>query len=147
MHRTALVERIAAYEIKPLLAMPHCWASNRPTRGPGVSDDKAYAEPVFRTAKYRPECASRSFADLDAARAWAKCSVHGDDKEHPTAASAASRRNERPALGEQGWKLVGGHRPCRGADVRARKPATHDADWLISDESSWVTAADFKLGS
>ena len=109
MHRTALVERITANESKPLLAMPHCWASNRPTRGPGVSDDNAYAEPVFRTAKYRPECASRSFADLDAARAWAKGFVHGDDKEQPIAATAASRRNERPAWGwsRAGNRLVG----------------------------------------
>ena len=82
MHRTALVKRITANESKPLLAMPHCWASNRPTRGPGVSDDMACAEPVFRTTKYRPEYPSGGFADLDKARAWAKGFVHGDDKEH-----------------------------------------------------------------
>jgi len=34
-----------------------------------VSDDNAYAEPLFRTAKYRPEFPARGFADLDCARA------------------------------------------------------------------------------
>ncbi|HEY6087734.1 MAG TPA: integrase core domain-containing protein, partial [Burkholderiaceae bacterium] len=31
----------------------------------------AYAESLFRTAKYRPEFPAKGFADLDAARAWA----------------------------------------------------------------------------
>ena len=64
----------------------------------------ACAEPVFRTAKNRPEYPSGGFADLDKARAWAKGLVHGYDKEHPTAASAASRRNERSAWG---WSRAG----------------------------------------
>lgn len=36
---------------------------------PGVSDDNAYAESLFRTCKYRPEYPG-AFATLDEARAW-----------------------------------------------------------------------------
>jgi putative transposase len=34
-----------------------------------VSNDNAYAESLFRTAKYRPEFPARGFADLEAAQA------------------------------------------------------------------------------
>lgn len=37
---------------------------------PGVSDDNAYAESLFRTCKYRPEY-PQVFANLEHARAWA----------------------------------------------------------------------------
>lgn len=37
---------------------------------PGVSDDNAYAESLFRTCKYRPEFPG-AFASLDEARRWA----------------------------------------------------------------------------
>ena len=33
-----------------------------------VSDDNAYAESLFRTAKYRPEFPAKGFADLEQAR-------------------------------------------------------------------------------
>ena len=96
VHRTALVERIAANETKPVLhgdngstlkattvlAMLH-WLGVRPSYSrPRVSDDNAYAESVFRTAKYRPEYPKRGFADLAAARAWAKGFVHWYNEEH-----------------------------------------------------------------
>ena len=38
---------------------------------PRVSDDNAYAESLFRTAKYRPEFPAKRFASLDDARTWA----------------------------------------------------------------------------
>jgi hypothetical protein len=47
-----------------------------------VSDDNAFAESVFRTAKYRPEFPAQGFADLDAARAWAASFVHWYNVEH-----------------------------------------------------------------
>ena len=49
---------------------------------PRLSDDHAYAESLFRTAKYRPKFPVRGFADLDAARAWAKHFVHWYNVEH-----------------------------------------------------------------
>lgn len=54
-----------------VLAMLH-WLGVQPCySGPRVSDDNAYVESLFRTAKYRPEFPAKGFADLDAARAWA----------------------------------------------------------------------------
>ncbi len=48
------------------------WLGVKPSYSrPRVSDDNAYAESLFRTAKYRPEFPAKGFADLDAARAWA----------------------------------------------------------------------------
>jgi transposase InsO family protein len=38
---------------------------------PRVSDDNAFVESLFRTAKYRPEFPEHGSADLDTARAWA----------------------------------------------------------------------------
>ena len=44
--------------------------------------DNAYAESLFRTAKYRPEFPVKGFADLDAARTWAAGFVHWYNLEH-----------------------------------------------------------------
>ncbi len=85
VRRTALAEGIAALGIKPVLhgdnsstlkattvlAMLN-WLGVKPSYSrPRVSDDNAYAESLFRTAKYRPEFPAKGFADLDEARAWA----------------------------------------------------------------------------
>jgi putative transposase len=42
---------------------------------PRVSNDNAYAEALFRTAKYRPDFPLKGFADLNAARQWGGCFV------------------------------------------------------------------------
>jgi len=47
-----------------------------------VSDDNAYAESLFRTAKYRPEFPAQGFADLDEARIWATRFVHWYNLDH-----------------------------------------------------------------
>ncbi|HYN63468.1 MAG TPA: IS3 family transposase [Candidatus Limnocylindrales bacterium] len=85
VRRTALAEGIAALATKPVLhgdngatlkattvlAMLH-WLGVKPSYSrPRVSDDNAYAEALFRTAKYRPEFPTKGFADLETARAWA----------------------------------------------------------------------------
>jgi putative transposase len=49
---------------------------------PRVSDDNAYAESLFRTAKYRPEFPAEGFADLHAARIWAAEFVRWYNDEH-----------------------------------------------------------------
>jgi putative transposase len=49
---------------------------------PRVSDDNAYVESLFRTAKYRPGFPARGFADLDAARRWAAQFVAWYNREH-----------------------------------------------------------------
>lgn len=41
------------------------WLDVKPSYSrPSVSDDNAYAESLFRTAKYHPEFPARGFADL-----------------------------------------------------------------------------------
>ena len=48
------------------------WLGVKPSYSrPRVSDDNAFAESLFRTAKYRPEFPAKGFGDLDAARTWA----------------------------------------------------------------------------
>ena len=85
VRRTALAESIATMDTKPVLhgdngstlkattvlAMLQ-WLGVKPSYSrPRVSDDNAYAESLFRTAKYRPEFPAKGFAGLDEARAWA----------------------------------------------------------------------------
>ena len=51
-------------------------ASSHPTSRPRVSDDNAFAEALFRTAKYHClQLLVKGFADLDAARQWVACFV------------------------------------------------------------------------
>lgn len=89
VRRIALAEGIAAMENKPVLHDDNGstlkaivlsmlnWLGVKPSYSrPRVSEDNAYAEALFRTAKYRPEFPARGFADLQGARNWAKTFVH-----------------------------------------------------------------------
>ena len=59
------------------------WLGITPSHSrPRVSDDNAYAESLFRTAKYRPEFPAKGFADLDDARAWAADFVQWYNVDH-----------------------------------------------------------------
>ena len=94
--RTALAEGVHAMPVKPVLhgdngatlkattvlAMLH-WLGVKPSYSrPRVSDDNAYAEALFRTAKYRPEFPAKGFPDLDAAREWAARFVRWYNYQH-----------------------------------------------------------------
>lgn len=94
--RAALAEGIHAMTTKPVLhgdngatlkattvlAMLH-WLGVKPSYSrPRVSDDNAYAESLFRTAKYRPEFPATGFADLDSARQWAAAFVRWYNHDH-----------------------------------------------------------------
>ena len=96
VRRTALAEGIAALKAKPVLhgdngstlkattvlAMLN-WLGIKPSYSrPRVSDDNAYAESLFRTAKYRPEFPTKGFADLEQARTWAAGFVHWYNVRH-----------------------------------------------------------------
>jgi transposase InsO family protein len=96
VRRTALAERIATLDTKPVLhgdngatlkattvlAMLQ-WLGVKPSYSrPRVSDDNAYAESLFRTAKYRPEFPAKGFASLDEARAWASEFVRWYNVDH-----------------------------------------------------------------
>src|SRR5438309_9859934 len=75
-----------------VLAMLH-WLGIAPSHSrPRVSDDNAFAEALFRTAKYRPEFPTNGFAHLDAARHWRGDSCSGITMSTGTAASATSVR-------------------------------------------------------
>ena len=47
-----------------------------------MSDDNAYAEALFRTAKYRPDFPNMGFADLAEARRWAAAFARWYNHEH-----------------------------------------------------------------
>jgi putative transposase len=96
VRRTALAEGIARLADKPVLhgdngatlkattvlAMLQ-WLGIKPSYSrPRVSDDNAYAEALFRTAKYRPEFPAGGFPDLEASRQWARRFVDWYNVEH-----------------------------------------------------------------
>jgi putative transposase len=96
VRRTALAEKIALMDNKPklhgdngatlkamtVLSMLH-WLSIEPSYSrPRVSDDNAYVESLFRTAKYRPEFPAKGFASLEVTRRWADQFVHWYNYEH-----------------------------------------------------------------
>ncbi len=49
---------------------------------PGVSNDNAFSESLFRTLKYRPEYPSETFASIEAARAWLASFVRWYNTQH-----------------------------------------------------------------
>jgi len=96
VRRTALAEGVHAKPVRPVLhgdngatlkattvlAMLH-WLGIKPSYSrPRVSDDNAFAEALFRTAKYRPEFPIKGFADLHTARQWAMRFVQWHNDEH-----------------------------------------------------------------
>lgn len=96
VRRTALAESIASKDTRPVLhgdngstlkattvlAMLN-WLGVKPSYSrPRVSDDNAYAEALFRTAKYRPEFPAKGFTSLDEARAWTAEFVHWYNVDH-----------------------------------------------------------------
>jgi transposase InsO family protein len=106
MRRTVLAEGTHTARQKPVLhgdngatlkattvlAMLH-WLGIKPSYSrPRVSDDNAYAEALFRTAKYRPEFPAKGFASLDEVRAGVTDSSTGTTSSTAIVASAMSRR-------------------------------------------------------
>ena len=94
--RTALAEGVHAMPVRPVLhgdngatlkattvlAMLH-WLGIKPSYSrPRVSDDNAFAEALFRTAKYRPEFPLKGLVDLDDARQWAMRFVQWYNRGH-----------------------------------------------------------------
>jgi hypothetical protein len=97
------------------------WLGIKPSYSrPRVSDDNAYAEALFRTAKYRPEFPARGFADLEAARSWAAGFVHWYNVEHRHSGIRYVSPAQRHA-GEDHAILAARH--ALYANARARHPA------------------------
>jgi len=94
--RSALAEGVHAAVTKPVLHGDNGailkattvlatlqWLGIAPSYSrPRVSDDNAYVESLFRTAKYRPGFPAEGFADLDAARRWSAQFVHWYNHDH-----------------------------------------------------------------
>lgn len=96
LRRTAVAEGLHTTPVKPVLhgdngstlkattvlAMLH-WLGIKPSYSrPRVSNDNAFVESLFRTAKYRPEFPLEGFADLQEARIWASSFVHWYNHDH-----------------------------------------------------------------
>jgi hypothetical protein len=109
----------ATLKATTVLAMLY-WLGIKPSYSrPRVSDDNAFAEALFRTAKYRPEFPLKGFADLDAARQWAMRFVQWYNHEH----RHSGIRYVTPAqrhVRQDGPVLVGRHGLYQGA--RQRNP-------------------------
>ena len=65
----------ATLKATTVLAMLHWLGVKSSYSRPRVSDDNAFVESLFRTAKHRPEFPQGGFRDLETARAWASAFV------------------------------------------------------------------------
>lgn len=141
--RTALAEGIHAMANKPVLHGDNgatlkattvlamlWWLGVKPSYSrPRVSDDNAFVESLFRTAKYRPEFPASGFAELGAARDWARQFVHWYNHDHRHSGIRYVSPAQRHA-GEDVAILAARHEVYRQA--RERNPARwsgHTRDW------------------
>ena len=143
LKRTALAEGVHAMADKPVLhgdngatlkattvlTMLH-WLGIKPSYSrPRVSDDNAFVESLFRTAKYRPEFPARGFADLEAAREWAQRFVHWYNHDH----RHSGIRYVSPAQRHEGLdRPILARRHALYLEARARHPrrwSRHTRNW------------------
>jgi transposase InsO family protein len=96
LRRTALAEGLHALPHGPVLhgdngatlkattvlAMMHWLGITASHSRPRVSDDNAFVESLFRTAKYRPQFPASGFASLEDARRWASDFVAWYNHDH-----------------------------------------------------------------
>ena len=96
LRRTALSEGLHSMAQKPVLhgdngstlkatsvlAMMYWLGLKASYSRPRVSNDNAFSESIFRTAKYRPEFPAKGFADLQEARLWAGSFAHWYNNDH-----------------------------------------------------------------
>jgi transposase InsO family protein len=163
LRRTALAEGVHAMAAKPVLhgdngatlkamtvlAMINWLGLKSSYSRPRVSNDNAFSESLFRTAKYRPEFPQKGFADLQEARQWASAFVDWYNNDHKHSGiryvSPAQRHD-----GEDREILAGRH----GVYVQAkaahpRRWARHTRNWnpitvvtLNPERDSVITAAE-----
>ena len=133
VRRTALAEGVHAKPVRPVLhgdngatlkattvlAMLH-WLGIEPSYSrPRVSDDNAFAEALFRTAKYRPEFPPKGFTNLEAARQWTARFVHWYNEQHRHSGIRYVTPAQRHA-GQDGRVLAARHAVYQ--DARQRNP-------------------------
>jgi putative transposase len=143
LRRTALAEGLHAMAEKPVLhgdngatlkatsvlAMMYWLGLKASYSRPRVSDDNAFVESLFRTAKYRPEFSAKGFADLHEARLWARSFVHWYNNDHKHSAiryvSPAQRH-----VGEDRDVLAARHELYAQAKAaNPRRWARHTRNW------------------
>jgi hypothetical protein len=119
----------ATLKATTVLAMLH-WLNIKPSYSrPRVSDDNAYAEALFRTAKYRPEFPAKGFDNLETARAWAADFVRWYNVDHRHSGICYVSPAQRHS-GEDRTILAARHALYLAA--RERNPARwsrHTRDW------------------
>jgi transposase InsO family protein len=141
--RTALAEGVHARPTRPVLhgdngatvkattvlAMLH-WLGIKPSYSrPRVSDDNAFAEALFRTAKYRPDFPATGFADLQAARQWATNFSHWYNHEHRHSGIRYVTPAQRHA-GQDHHMLAERHALYQAArESNPRRWSRHTRDW------------------
>jgi putative transposase len=164
LKRTALAEGLHAKDQKPVLhgdngstlkastvlAMLNWLGINPSYSRPRVSDDNAYPEALFRTAKYRPEFPANGFADEQAARDWASGFVHWYNHEHRHSGIRYVTPAQRHA-GEDKAILAARHRLYTEARERNQQRwARHTRDWtpidVVTLNPERVTSAGEQLG-
>lgn len=143
LKRTALAEGIHAAVTKPVLhgdngqslkattvlAMLR-WLGVTPSYSrPRVSDDNAFVESLFRTAKYRPGFPAKGFTDLAHARTWAQAFVDWYNTEHRHSGLRYVAPEQRHR-GEDGELLMRRHTLYQDAQRRhPRRWSRHTRDW------------------
>ncbi len=109
----------ATLKATTVLAMLH-WLGIKPSYSrPRVSDDNAFAEALFRTAKYRPEFPIKGFANLQAARQWAARFAQWCNHEHRHSGIRYVTPAQRHA-GQDSARLAARHAVYQ--DARQRNP-------------------------
>lgn len=153
LKRTALAESVASlgddrkpvlhgdngatFKATTVLAMLHYLGIKPSYSRPRVSDDNAFVESLFRTAKYRPEFPATGFADLASARHWAAQFVSWYNEEHRHSGIKYVTPAQRHA-GEDGQLLAARHRLYQQARAR------HPARWSRSSRN-WTPVATVTL--
>jgi putative transposase len=143
LRRTALTEGVHALAEKPVLhgdngstlkattvlAMMYWLGLKASYSRPRVSDDNAFVESLFRTAKYRPEFPEKRFADLREAREWASSFVHWYNNDHKHSGIRYVSPAQRHA-GEDRHILATRHRVyVQAKAAHPRRWARHTRNW------------------
>lgn len=141
--RTAIAEGIYTLPVKPVLhgdngatlkattvlSMLH-WLGIKPSYSrPRVSDDNAFSESLFRTAKYRPEFPDKGFADLSEARCWGASFAHWYNHDHRHSGIGYVSPAQRHAGTDRAILAARHNLYERAREMNPRRWARHTRNW------------------
>jgi putative transposase len=166
LRRTALAEGLHSMAQSPVLhgdngstlkatsvlAMMYWLGLKASYSRPRVSDDNAFVESLFRTAKYRPEFPTKGFSDLEEARVWARSFVHWYNNDHKHSGIRYTSPAQRHA-GEDRDILAARHGVyVKAKSAHPRRWARHTRNWepvtvvtLNPERDSVIAAAENAL--